>query len=1027
MNNFKMSPINTVVNRNFFTTLFVFLSILFSCLTHSLFSQNILFSSQEELDAFDPDITEITGNLGIQYYENYGSPITDLSPLTNLNSIGGDLIIQHCGTLENIDGLENINQIEGQLIIQNNNALSNLDGLSGLTSINDNLIIANMPNLKNIDGLTNLQSIQGNLNIEMNQDLMNLNGLSNLSSVNGNIQMRNNFSILNLDGLSKITSVNGELKILSNSELTNLNGLGNLSSVGGDLVIGSNINLLNLDGLSNLTSVGGSLGISSNPAITDLDGLSNINSIEGGYINLFDNYSLYDCCSMKKFINPDAFAFYILNNSYGCNSIDEMLASPFCGPYSQLYFDYNQDCIYDETENVPTFALLGLIKPLDRVISSNSHGYWKLDSLPLGDYTFEYETPGQWSSTCPEIIPFSFSGEDDSLLMFQLGIYSTEPCVFPEVSIHMPFIRPCFERQKIYIQACNLSNATGALTDPYVIVELDTAIYLEAATYPFTDLGNNQYRFDLGDMNPGICHEIVIDATVSCNLDLTGTSLCMSAELFPVESCSLDDTPDPFPPTSTPCTTEWDKSSLNVEGYCQGDTIIFEITNTGEPGEGDMTCLHPVTIYIDGEIFQTDSIQLQGGSTFTYSFPANGESLHLTVPQHPLHPGNSHPNATVENCGGETVLSRMNEFPLDDEDGFLDIYCGAVTNSYDPNDKRGFPLGVGEENHILPNQRIQYMVRFQNTGTDTAFTVVVRDTLEDELDILSVQVGVSSHAYEFEMYGPRVLQWTFNDIMLPDSTTNEPESNGFLTFTVEQIADLPDGTEINNSAAIYFDFNPPIITDLSNHMVQRPYPVQTETIELTTCDISIDYNGTTYYHDGIYYEMSEDGWTQLYLVVNVGDGLDVDNTLSQNGNSLTSNQSNATYQWLDCDNGNNQIIGEDGQTFTPTVSGNYAVEITLEGCTEISECEFIMIVGTDEIEDNNLRIFPNPTRGHLQIELDGIREVDMEIMDVAGRTLGYEKINASSSEMDFNYPQGLYFIRMTFEDGSTVVRKIIRK
>jgi hypothetical protein len=69
------------------------------------------------------------------------------------------------------------------------------------------------------------------------------------------------------------------------------------------------------------------------------------------------------------------------------------------------------------------------------------------------------------------------------------------------------------------------------------------------------------------------------------------------------------------------------------------------------------------------------------------------------------------------------------------------------------------------------------------------------------------------------MYGPRVLEWTFNNIMLPDSTTNESESHGFLSFRVSQDKDLPNGTQINNTADIYFDFNVPVITNTTRHVI----------------------------------------------------------------------------------------------------------------------------------------------------------------------------------------------------------------
>jgi uncharacterized repeat protein (TIGR01451 family) len=153
-----------------------------------------------------------------------------------------------------------------------------------------------------------------------------------------------------------------------------------------------------------------------------------------------------------------------------------------------------------------------------------------------------------------------------------------------------------------------------------------------------------------------------------------------------------------------------------------------------------------------------------------------------------------------------------------------------VTGSYDPNDKTGYPYGVTEQRYIQPDQHLQYVIRFQNTGTDTAFTVVIRDTLDIDLNIFTVTPGVSSHNYEFRMYGPRVLEWTFNNILLPDSTTNEPESNGFVTFQVQQVPNLAPGTEIKNAADIYFDFNDPIRTNTTIHRIYEGF-VNVATLE----------------------------------------------------------------------------------------------------------------------------------------------------------------------------------------------------
>ena len=63
--------------------------------------------------------------------------------------------------------------------------------------------------------------------------------------------------------------------------------------------------------------------------------------------------------------------------------------------------------------------------------------------------------------------------------------------------------------------------------------------------------------------------------------------------------------------------------------------------------------------------------------------------------------------------------------------------------------KWAFPLGFGDENYIYRGQDIEYLIRFQNTGTDTAFFVTIRDTLSDFLDITTVRPGASSHNYNF--------------------------------------------------------------------------------------------------------------------------------------------------------------------------------------------------------------------------------------------------------------------------------------
>ncbi len=142
------------------------------------------------------------------------------------------------------------------------------------------------------------------------------------------------------------------------------------------------------------------------------------------------------------------------------------------------------------------------------------------------------------------------------------------------------------------------------------------------------------------------------------------------------------------------------------------------------------------------------------------------------------------------------------------------IHCPmVVTGSYDPNDKLVTP-GMGEFGTIYGTDTLlTYRIRFQNTGTDTAFTVVIKDTLEMGLDMETLVPGPASHSYELTVEDERTLVFTFDNIMLPDSFVNEPASNGFVFFDIRPIEGTSYGTVIENSAAIYFDFNLPIITN----------------------------------------------------------------------------------------------------------------------------------------------------------------------------------------------------------------------
>jgi hypothetical protein len=147
-------------------------------------------------------------------------------------------------------------------------------------------------------------------------------------------------------------------------------------------------------------------------------------------------------------------------------------------------------------------------------------------------------------------------------------------------------------------------------------------------------------------------------------------------------------------------------------------------------------------------------------------------------------------------------------------------FCLPVVASFDPNDKTAMVNGKPETVTILPDLGLEYLIRFQNTGNDTAFNIVIVDTLSALLDATSVLPGAASHPYTFELLDGKILRFSFKNILLPDSTTNEVASHGFIKFAVRQKANNPIGSLLRNQAAIYFDYNAPIFTNDSRLVVQ---------------------------------------------------------------------------------------------------------------------------------------------------------------------------------------------------------------
>ena len=144
----------------------------------------------------------------------------------------------------------------------------------------------------------------------------------------------------------------------------------------------------------------------------------------------------------------------------------------------------------------------------------------------------------------------------------------------------------------------------------------------------------------------------------------------------------------------------------------------------------------------------------------------------------------------------------------------LDDGTQVITCAYDPNDKTPTPMGDGPMGNIAPTtETIDYLIRFQNTGTDTAINVVITDQLDENLEWYSITLTAWSHDMTYELTPEGEVSFIFDNIMLPDTNVDMAGSMGFVKYRINLKEDLPLGTSIYNTANIYFDMNPAIVTN----------------------------------------------------------------------------------------------------------------------------------------------------------------------------------------------------------------------
>lgn len=309
------------------------------------------------------------------------------------------------------------------------------------------------------------------------------------------------------------------------------------------------------------------------------------------------------------------------------------------------------------------------------------------------------------------------------------------------------------------------------------------------------------------------------------------------------------------------------------------------------------------------------------------------------------------------------------------------VHCQRpVMCSFDPNMKEVFPEGRGTHHAVdIDQKELTYVIHFQNTGNDTAFVIELQDHLSELLDPVTIRVIGSSHTLtSLEVDPDRNLIARFENILLPDSTTDLLGSEGYLAFAIKPVPDLPSGSVVTNAVDIYFDVNEPVTTN---------------TVFSTFIDCALSEAEASYGDFGS-------------LVANEG----------------------VTYQWYL--NGS-PIDGATEQIIEFDENGSYTVRVTDEyGCSPLSTP--LEVLSTSIAQAGYgipMVLMPNPATGSVRVHLptpvqDGDR---MFLLDMYGQVLHENRLNSDRLQ-EFSLQgvaPGIYIVQWSGSEGRKALARLV--
>ncbi len=260
---------------------------------------------------------------------------------------------------------------------------------------------------------------------------------------------------------------------------------------------------------------------------------------------------------------------------------------------------------------------------------------------------------------------------------------------------------------------------------------------------------------------------------------------------------------------------------------------------------------------------------------------------------------------------------------------------------------------------------------------------------------------------------------------------NDGRSRGFDITTdyagnVYATGDYEDTVDFNPGQGVHNQTSPNSRTN--SYILKLSQCKVYATDYVTACDSLTWMDGVTYHQStqSAYYTLPSsvgcDSIICLSLTIPI---INTTVNLSNYGATFIAGQNNASYQWLDCNNDYAALPGDTMQIFTPTLNGDYAVAINVNGCVDTSACMHISNVSIEEIEGNTIRLYPNPNTGEFMLDLGNQKANEIRILNSMGQEIFIvQNVNSQYFNMELN--PGIYFVQIQTEKDNRTIKFMVK-